>query len=281
MIRLFVEHLCIVDFAYLDPERGLIGDSLLVDVEFQGEQDEDGILFDFGVAKKSIKEHIDESIDHKLVVPMKIPRLTYSKKRGHCELHFHYGADYSLSYQAPEEAVCLIEGTLATPETLAEHLAKTVRPRLPENVTSVHFSLTPEPSATPYYHYSHGLKRHFGNCQRIAHGHRSRIEIYENGIRSPQWESYWTKKWNAVHIGNREDLTSKERIDKNMTFSYTSNQGKFTLTLPRDHCYLIDKETTVENIAKHIALSLKEMEPLSLFQVKAFEGIQKGALASS
>ena len=38
MARLFIEQLCAVDFARLDGERGLLGDTWLLDVELEGER---------------------------------------------------------------------------------------------------------------------------------------------------------------------------------------------------------------------------------------------------
>ncbi len=41
----------------------------------------------------------------------------------------------------------------------------------------------------------------------------------------------------------------------------------------------MDTDTTVEFIAQHIAVKLKEQMPDHRFTVKAFEGIAKGAIA--
>ena len=53
------------------------------------------------------------------------------------------------------------------------------------------------------------------------------------------------------------------------------------LELPASCCYLIDTDSTVENIAQHIADSLKQQNPEQHFRVTAFEGVDKGAIGES
>ena len=134
-----------------------------------------------------------------------------------------------------------------------------------------------------YYHYVHGLKKHLGNCQRIAHGHRSRIAILRDGQYDPALSATWAERWRDIYIGTREDLLEETELAGVACyhFRYQAAQGQFDLTLPKRCCYLIDTESTVENLAQHIADVLKAEQPAAHFEVQAFEGVDKGAFGEA
>ena len=48
---LFVDHLTVLDFSFVHPDRGIVGESLIMDVELYGDLDEQGMVFDFGDVK--------------------------------------------------------------------------------------------------------------------------------------------------------------------------------------------------------------------------------------
>ena len=170
---------------------------------------------------------------------------------------------------------------LVTPETVAEAIEKDLMALMPDNVQVIRIRLGTEQITGTWYQYSHGLKHHCGNCQRIAHGHRSRIEISRNGARDPELEKAWAERWRDTYIGSREDLAGETTHAGTpyLHFAYSSSQGAFELELPKRACQLIDTDSTVENIAGHIAASLKQEYPDDTFEVRAFEGVGKGAIA--
>ena len=81
----------------------------------------------------------------------------------------------------------------------------------------------------------------------------------------------------------RSDLEGTYYIDEipHHRFRYDAPQGHFELVIPEDHCYLVDTDTTVEQLAAHIAEQLATEAPGKHFRVRAFEGVGKGAIAEA
>ena len=283
MICLFVDRLTVIDFSSLDPARGLLGESWLCDLELAGELDAQGMVLDFAEAKRSVKRLIDERFDHRLIVPARHPGLAQEAHDDIRRLRFPYGANRFVMHSGPGDAVCLVDAASITPVSLAAAIEAALREILPTNVASVRISLREEPIDGACYRYSHGLRQHAGNCQRIAHGHRSRIEIHRDGRRAPGLEREWAARWEGVYIGTRADLAGTPTHDgvPYHCFRYAASQGTFELELPTDRCDLIDADSTVENISRHIAAALKTRHPESRFRVRAFEGVDKGAICEA
>jgi 6-pyruvoyl-tetrahydropterin synthase len=283
MARLFVDRLTVLDFSYLHPERGLLGESWLLDIELEGSLDHQGMVLDFSKVKAQVKRTVDQDFDHKLLVPARYPELEINRNAPRCDLRFRLTSGEEISHSAPVDATCLLDAEAVTPDTLAMAIMARLRPGLPDNVTQIQIRLRNEAPRGTYYQVSHGLKHHAGNCQRIAHGHRSNLEILRDGKPDPELEAEWAARWRDIYIGTREDLQGEATRNGigYYRFSYTSEQGLFELALPQDRCYLIDSDSTVENLAQHIADSLKQRYPDARFRVRAYEGVEKGAIAEA
>lgn len=283
MSALFVDQLTVVDFSYLDTERGLVGETWIVDIELSGELDDQGMLVDFGKLKRQIRQSVDDLIDHKLLVPTGAAGIEIAESGSETRIRFPLAVGGMIEYSGPGVAVSMIDAAVINSDTAGAAVASILAHVMPENVKDCIVRLHPEPISEAYYHYSHGLKRHNGQCQRIAHGHRSRIQVLKNGVRMPEIEQAWAKKWKDIYIANREDITAEsDRSDTpHLTFSYCSGEGTFSLTLPKKLCYLIDSDTTVENLATHVHSQLSTGTTESdHYLVKLFEGLNKGAVAS-
>lgn len=279
MAQLFVNRLTVIDCSYLDGERGLLGESWIVDIVLRGGLDEQGMVLDFGEVKKSVKRLIDERFDHKLLVPARDEGLLETTRGGQLHIDFNTHDGGIIRHVSPPNAVTLIEAESITADSLAQAIESALRPIMPANVETLSIRLTPETIDGAFYQYSHGLKLHCGNCQRIAHGHRSRLLIERNGQRDTGLENDWCARWRDIYIGTREDLV--EANPEEMTFAYEAEQGQFQLQLPAGRCYLVDSESTVENLAQHIADTLKAEHPEDSFRVWAFEGVDKGAIGEA
>lgn len=279
---LFVDNLTNVDFSFLDPQRGLLGETWLANVRLQGSLDEQGMVCDFGTVKKVMRHWLDTELDHRLAVPAKSPAIQIKEDGDLLDIEFQFGDQGEfLHTRSPRDAIALVDAEILTPETVATWCINQLKQFFPDTIAQMELDFSIEPIQGAYYHYSHGLKKHQGNCQRIAHGHRSKIDIWANDKKSPALEQQWAEQWRDIYIGTHEDIYAT-RVQDGHTyyhFAYTSAQGPFELTLPKRCCYLIDTDSTVEFIAQHIAQATKEKYPQEKIRIKAYEGINKGAIA--
>ena len=276
MPHLFVDNLTVIDCSVLDPNRGLIGASWIVDIELFGELDQQSMVFDFGHVKKNIKRIIDQEVDHKLLVPTQFNGCQLTDIQGQIELTFISNKNDRIDHLSPTQALCLINDNIVSHTNVIDFLKDKIRPQLPNNVDGLELTFRQEDDYAFFYCYSHGLKKHDGNCQRIAHGHRSRIEIWENGNRSRNWEQFWADELTDIYIGSAEDIA----IQKNhrTRFIYDAPQGHFEIELDDSRIHMIESDSTVECIAEHMAKKIKTQHPNSTIKVKAFEGVKKGAI---
>ena len=227
MATLFVENLTVADFSYLHPKRGMVGESWLVDLELSGDLDDQGMVFDFGHIKKRIKQIIDDSVDHRLLVPVDNDQATIAERDNDTSLEWVYRGG-TIRMVAPSQSLLLMPGPEVSKASLTLYLMDLIQTVVPANVAEVRVVLREEDTGTaPFYHYSHGLKKHDGNCQRIAHGHRSNIHIFENGRRSRYWEKLWADRWEDIYLGTEEDLEGTYYIDEipHHRFRYDAEQG--------------------------------------------------------
>ncbi len=293
-MQLFVNDLTVIDFSYLCKNRGIVGESWIVDVLLEGTLNEMSMVLDFGVVKKQIKAIIDEAVDHKLLLPLSEPALRLSESSYNQE---HQFVDFDSAVgnyylQSPACAFAKIEAKVIDIPTVTAHLTSIIMQQLPDNVVGLTLNLRPEKIDSDYYHYTHGLKLHDGNCQRIAHGHRSTIQIFENEQRSQKLEQEWCKRWQDIYIASECDRIEQSQVQlskdalNNLTpdhhfFSYHAPQGRFDIAVPGSILEVVDCDSTVELLADWIARQLKSQSKQSSFKVIAFEGVGKGAIANA
>lgn len=281
---LFVDNLTNVDFSFLDPQRGLLGETWLANVQLHGELDEQGMVCDFGTVKKVMRHWLDTELDHRLAVPVRSPNIRIDDEGDFLNIHWKFGSDGEfLSTRSPRDAIALVDAEVLNDESIAQWCITQLKQLFPLSVARLELNFTLEEMSGAYYHYSHGLKKHRGNCQRIAHGHRSRIDIWANGKKSPKLEQRWADEWKDIYLATREDVIGKPHHEGvgYYHFAYEAEQGSFEITLPQRCCYLIDTETTVEFLAYHMAQKSRQENPDTFIRVKAYEGINKGAIVEA
>jgi 6-pyruvoyl-tetrahydropterin synthase len=278
MSSLFVNNLTVIDFSYVDYIRGLVGESIIVDVELFGELNQQGMIFDFGHVKKSLKSAIDSNCDHTLWLPVKMNGLVKQQHGESTIVSWSTEDKSSYIHESPKCAIFEIPSEKFDLKAAQALIEKICLEACPDNVTDIKINLRYETISGDYYHYSHGLKLHDGDCQRIAHGHRSRIEILNGIQRDKEVEKYWCERLKDGYLGNVDDIVNSD--EHQTTFEYTAPQGRFKLTLPSKQVTLMDRDTTVENIAQFIAKESKKTFDRRLV-IRAFEGVEKGACAKT
>lgn len=293
-MQLFVDDLTVIDFSYLCKQRGIVGESWIVDVLLDGSLNEMSMVLDFAVVKKQIKAIIDDAVDHKLLLPTREPALTLAEStynKGHQTIDFISDiASYHL--QSPACAFASIDCLTITISDVTQHLTKIILAELPDNVQGLTLVLRPEVIPTDYYHYTHGLKLHDGNCQRIAHGHRSKIQILVDDKRDASLEAQWCKRWEDIYIASEADRVSANEIQlsaqasNNLTtdhqyFSYHAPQGRFDIAVHSKVLDVVDCDSTVELLADFILRQIRALHPElanNTVKVIAYEGVAKGAI---
>jgi 6-pyruvoyl-tetrahydropterin synthase len=294
-MKLFVNDLTVMDFSYLCPKRGMVGESWIVDIILDGGLNEESMVQDFGKVKKELKHVIDEYVDHKLVVPADCSgtTITHDDSNERVQVDFLYqhndhSEQKSMHLYCPPEAYAFVYSDEVNMVSVTRYLKEVIKVHLPENVHEVEILLREEVIPTDFYHYTHGLKKHDGNCQRIAHGHRSKVLIHENGEPSQKWQAYWSERWADIYIGTEEDLVSATDLsfqhewinDENyFSFQYEASQGRFEMAIDKNACEIIKTDSTVECLAQFMFDELKAKTGQSI-TVRAFEGVGKGAIVS-
>lgn len=275
-MTLFVNNLTNIDASIWSPQHGLMGASWHVDVELDGELGEDGMLFDFGEVKPWIKSRIDAGLDHTVLIPSHAAGVKVEE----CLEGLHLSAElpYSFDIRAPRQAFTLFPWGQITTERLEAHLSHELSKRPPTRVEAIRIRLREEIPDGAIYRYSHGLKHHAGNCQRIAHGHRSHLRIWCDGRRDVELEAHWSQLMNNTYLVDASDVVKGGENEEALVVRYRSAQGQFQLQLPKKRCHVLDSPTTVEHIAEWIARQVARSTGGQI-RVQAFEGIDKGALA--
>ena len=279
MAQLFVDQLTVIDCSVLSAERGLVGASYIVDVELFGPLDEQGMVLDFSAVKKQIKRMIDDSVDHRLLVPSKYEGVQIAYQGEQVALQFRDKSGLLWQHSSPSVALAQIPLHEVNVMTLAPWLQEQLQGALPKHLRLT-LHLREEIIAEASYCYSHGLQQHDGACQRIAHGHRSRIEVHLQGERNAAWEQTWAKRFHDIYLATKSHVYG-EAMDGThpmVLLRYRAQEGDYYLNLPKARCYVMNSVTTVENIARYIAETTQAECGVDKVRVRAFEGVQKGAI---
>lgn len=293
---LFVRDVGKIDSAVFDPSLGIIGASWHVDVWLTGTLDDNGFVFDFSPLKNLIKQTLANTLDHALIIPVGSQMVQYSE--------FENGERWTLKsrargddkdarwdYISPKTSVFPVHTVALKNMTIEQEFARLLRHRLPPSVNQLIVKLREEQIAPTEasFRYTHGITGHNGLCQRLFHGHRSRMEIYIGDERRPDLEHFVAREvlGNNVHIATLNQIKSGDgnigqrgKTDAPVTLAYTGTLGNFEATLPNNRVFFVEGETSIESIAREIARLIKREErPNDRIRAVCYEGIDKGAEA--
>ena len=286
-MKLFVRDLTVIDASYLDAQRGFVGESYIVDVTLSGGLNEMSMILDFSLVKKQIKAIIDREVDHKLIVPHAASTCSVTMASQRTQVDYQLNDKSYIQLKCPNEAYCMLETETVTIEVIETYLENIILSELPDNVGKLAIKIRPEQIDTPFYHYTHGLKKHDGNCQRIAHGHRSKLDIFTNDEFNHSLVQDWANRWQDIYLVSSEDIievtelsfTVKENVVDKLATAYDAPQGRFELLIPSHRAEVLPRDTTVEELAQFICEQTKQRMPDDNVVVYAYEGVGKGAIS--
>jgi 6-pyruvoyl-tetrahydropterin synthase len=293
---IFLNDITKVDCALFDASKGVVGQTWLVDVALGGPLGPNGFVFDFSLLKKMVREVLKGTLDHALLIPINSQAVHFKDApRGECwrlkSRVTRSGEDCEWEYKSPTGSVFPSRCIAISRQTLEQEFSRSLRHRLPQEISQIVVALREEDvdPTEATFRYTHGIAGHAGMCQRLLHGHRSRIQIMVGEERRPDLEHYVARDvlGGNVHIATPSQFKSghvepgtRGKTKSPVTLGYEASQGSFELTLPADRVFCVSRETSIECIANEIAALIKREENTSdRVRVTCFEGIDKGAIA--
>src|SRR5690606_5688990 len=134
---LFVDQLTNVDFSYLHPSRGVLGETWLANIELEGDLDAQGMVCDFGIVKATTRRLLGELIDHRLLVPAASPSLTVKETPAGLDLRRRLADGQAIDQCSPPRCSTLVDCAEISPEQVASWCEAKLREQLPLTVESI------------------------------------------------------------------------------------------------------------------------------------------------
>jgi len=292
---LFVKDVAKIDCAVFDPSQGIIGQSWYVDISLSGHLDANGFVYDFSPLKQLLRQVLATSFDHTMIIPIGSQAVQFEEFDGNEQWKLRSrsraGKETCWTYLCPKGAVFPIRCVALKTGIIEQEFSRLMRHRLPASVQSLSIRLREESIAPTEaaYRYTHGIKGHAGLCQRLFHGHRSRIEIFIGEERRPDLEHFIAREvlGTNIHIASPDQIKDADMeigkrgtSDELVTLSFTGSLGNYEGKLPANRIFVVEQETSVECIARELARIIKrEEKPSDRVRVVCYEGIDKGSVA--
>lgn len=294
---IFLHDVTKIDCALFDPSKGVYGQTYEVDVTVGGPIGKSGFIYDFSHLKKMVRETLKTSLDHALIIPINSQAVQFrATDQGECwQMRSRVGkpvpVESEWQYRGPAGSVFSSRCVALNRQTLEQEFARSLRHRLPQSITSVGVSLREaefDPTEAAF-RYTHGIAGHEGMCQRLFHGHRSRLQIFVGEERRVDLEHYIVRDvlGTNVHIATPSQFKdgmvepgTRGKTHAPVTLAYEGSRGYFEAILPADRVFCVAQETSIECITQELARLVKREEnTVERVKVICYEGIDKGAFA--
>ena len=257
--EIFIDAVDTIDCAIYHQQHGVVGVSCYIDVSAEGTVAGDSFfVHDFSDLKKVIRNYLRDNVDHRLLLPTTI------KFDGHCWSLPATDGDWS--YLCPDSAVSQLPIPVIDRVNLGNYLTGMIQEYFVAKIKITVRSL--EDREGYQFNYTHGLPGHAGNCQRLLHGHcglAMTVPPHELTMPIPKY----------VHFANSDHVVDDD--SKQLTVSYTSQEGKFVATIPRHRVVVLpDQQATIEMISHYLANNIEQIVGCRM-PITCYEGAGKGA----
>lgn len=293
---IFLQDITKIDCAVFDPSKGIVGQTWKVDVTIVGPLGDNGFVIDFGMVKKMVRQTLKSSLDHALIIPINSQAVQFKgMDRGERwrmrARPTKAEADQDWEYMGPAGAIFPLRCVALNRQTIEQEFTRQLRHRLPQELMQVTVQMREEEvvATEAVFRYSHGIARHAGMCQRLFHGHRSRIQVHVGEERRPDLEHYIARDvlGGNVHIATPSQFVqgmiepgTRGKTRDSVVLAYEGSLGFYEAILPADRVFCVETETSIECITHELARLVKREENTSeRVRVMCYEGADKGAVA--
>ncbi|CAI2538189.1 Uncharacterised protein [Serratia liquefaciens] len=262
----------------------------MVNIFLDGELRLESMNVVLSVAKKTINRVVDYFIYHALIFPAGNGNVQVEPSKNNTTVCIIQPSGLLKFFVSTPNCIFLwLPSTGITVRGLGHVIEKDILSWLPDEIDIVEVPLEPEAFNGAYYNYSHGLKKHDGNCQRISHGHRSAIHIYVEEQHSLKMEGCWAVRWNSTYLVTAEDIVSVGQLSTAggalwhsdlISSAYYGTHGSFELLTIKENTDILPGDTTVGSLVLYVHKKTRSHLPAVKLEVHAFEGIDKGAIAT-
>ncbi|HEX3009485.1 MAG TPA: 6-carboxytetrahydropterin synthase, partial [Bacteroidales bacterium] len=184
----------------------------------------------------------------------------------------------------PSGSVTIIGRKEVAESEIEKEISQQMIQAFPKNIADVRVALKEEArNDFLFFNYTHGLSNYPGDCQRLFHGHSSKVIIFSDGKRDKGLEKYLSDQIfkPSSHIANSKQLIKQKVIagKKYVVIGYSASYGRFEALIPEESVLFMDQPATIENIAAFLSKTLTTAFPqYGSIRVVAYEGLNKGSI---